>query len=370
MSSPSDDGKSEQDNTMSEHPLLGSDEHDFERNEGPHRRHRRVQDTNLHSVVEVVRQSSVLTKIFKTIAPTSLRHGLATSLSSSSILQLLDSIPWKPSMLFNVTVDPTFHRNTYTSNFGKSLIILDVDTRSWLPEPASNMSELVWGRLNHYIYAKMHGYDYKFIHAPNPHKDTHATWAKLPAILDTLKEGYKFVVFTDSDVIFPHLKIPLEYLLERWDITSEIALAMALVPDGETHRDSVANRTHLNSGFMIAQNIPVAHDMLKDWIACPTEAKFKGCAHWKQTKWHEQSAFGNYVRYAYPGRVRELPCDEANGNRFLNLTDPPKCGGKLVSHFWKEKDKISLGVQASVAEMVLPGVVDDMMREWVVADGS
>lgn len=76
----------------------------------------------------------------------------------------------------------------------------------------------------------MHGYDYKFVRAP-AHAGLHATWAKVQAVRDVLQQGYQYVVFTDSDVIFPHLKIPMEYLLDHWNVTADIALTLGYAPN-------------------------------------------------------------------------------------------------------------------------------------------
>lgn len=75
------------------------------------------------------------------------------------------------------------------------------------------------GISNHYLYAMIHGYDYKFYHALDM-PDHHATWIK-PHIFKELLPDYEFVVFMDADAIVSHLEVPLEWMFNRWGIVSD-----------------------------------------------------------------------------------------------------------------------------------------------------
>lgn len=183
--------------------------------------------------------------------------------------------------------------------------------------------------------AQIHGYDYKFIRTYKP-EERIPHWLKVNAMLDVLSD-YDFVIFIDTDAQFQHPEIPVEWLLNRWNITHQTALALAREPDRAYNLDA-NGRLNDNTGFMIAQNIPRTHEMLKAWISCPDEPieEFKGCAHWKTTFLGEQGAFSEYlrVRYNEPDDVIELPCDESNGYPGAD----GECHGRLVRHVWTAKD--------------------------------
>jgi len=55
----------------------------------------------------------------------------------------------------------------------------------------------------------------------------------------------------------------------------------------------------LNTGFVIAQKLPLTLKMMKAWKECPTEKKYKGCGYWKENWSHEQRAFSEYIRYDF-----------------------------------------------------------------------
>ncbi|KAF2184101.1 hypothetical protein K469DRAFT_710007 [Zopfia rhizophila CBS 207.26] len=227
------------------------------------------------------------------------------------------------------------HKALYTSSLGKDICILDVDTR-----PFENKNQIFHspdfdfqhlepysaGILNHYTYAKLHGYDYKFINAAN-YSDRNPTWIKPSALANTLK-SYKFVIFLDADAIFHHMQVPIEWLLNYWAINSTTSLAMALDPPESQNNDTFGRR-YTNTGFIIAQNNPRTFDILKAWDECPNDERYPGCSEWKKPRFHEQSAFGTYVRYDYEEYIKELPCDEANGE-----WDHDLCRGTFISHFW------------------------------------
>ncbi|PNS14794.1 hypothetical protein CAC42_2023 [Sphaceloma murrayae] len=245
---------------------------------------------------------------------------------------------------------------------GKELVILDVDNRPWDIRNANDMSQLSWGRLNHYLYAKTHGYDYRYLQAPATPSGTHATWVKVEAIWKVLQEGYKYVVFTDSDVVFPYLNLPLEYLLTEWNVTSEIAITAGYAPDEPAKYDHTHHRRMINTGFMVVQDTPVTAQLFKDWIECPTNVKYANCSDWKDVFWHEQSAWSELVRYDYLPYTRELPCDSVNGAPEHSLEGDRKCTGKYVRHYWVAKDQVKHAVQESIANLVVPGAMADLSK--------
>ena len=94
--------------------------------------------------------------------------------------------------------------------------------------------------------------------------------------------------------------------------------------------------------------------MYKAWAECPSETKYKGCAHWKTDWAHEQAAFGNYLRYDYdrPDDIRVLPCVEANGAP--EAANRGGCKGVFVRHFWVDKGLVAKNLADSVMQYFLP----------------
>jgi len=231
----------------------------------------------------------------------------------------------------------------YKKNMGKEILVLDLDTRPLESTNKFNEGKYDWreinhvsgGVFNHYTYAQIHGYVYKFIHAKN-FKDRHATWIKPSALANELKK-YKWIVFLDADATFRHLHLPIEWLLNYWEIKPQHSITMALDPwdplEPQYNSDRF-NRTYTNTGFMLVQNNRHTMDILKAWHECPDDKRYPGCSEWKQPKFHEQSAFGEYIRYDFEEHIKELPCAEANGFPGVTVSN---CQGKFIRHYWFDK---------------------------------
>lgn len=256
------------------------------------------------------------------------------------------------------------HANLYPEPLGKQVCLIDVDNRPWNIEEGllgggdNKQVRRAWGRLNHYLYASLHGYDYKFVKAP-PYDNRHNTWVKVREIHNILKQGYRFVVFTDADVIFPLLQLPLEEMMSYWNITSEIAMAGALDPNAPQNGDG-HGRINVNTGFLIAQQTHITDQLMDEWEECPEETKFEGCARTKEIPFHEQSAYSRFIRYEFPNNTIDLPCSEANGRSTLK----GECKGKFVEHYWLGKDEVQAAVEKSIARMVMPGMAAKLIDEW------
>ncbi|KAG8628256.1 hypothetical protein KVT40_004129 [Elsinoe batatas] len=285
---------------------------------------------------------------------------------SSDIPAMLKQMPWNPSMLppypvldqFRERAD--FSSSRFPTPLGGKVVLLDVDTRPWSIPDASNMTQISYGRANHWLYAKMHGYDYKYVQAPELPGDIRQTWVKVDAIRNVLLEGYQFIVFTDYDIVFPHLKIPIEWFLDFWNVTPEIILTVGSVPNRTDKYDQFHRHLSINTGFMIIQNAPRALDMLKDWAECPSEVKYPGCAQWKIKLSNEQNAYADYVRYTYPNTTRDIECDQVTSSEFMTMPRAKKCRGTLIQHFWAKKDEVKNAVQASIANLIFPEVIREM----------
>lgn len=179
----------------------------------------------------------------------------------------------------------------------------------------------------------IHGYDYKFIQSPS-YTDRHQTWVKVPMIREALKT-YDIVVFMDADAVFHYHHLPLEWLFNHWNITSETLIAMALDPDRDFNKDERGN-VNLNTGFIIAQASKRTTEMFNIWEDCVTDETWENCSKWRYEWSHEQAAFSNFLRYEYtqPNEVISLPCAEANG---YPSQAELGCTGEFVRHYWLDK---------------------------------
>ncbi|OQE35265.1 hypothetical protein PENCOP_c014G04930 [Penicillium coprophilum] len=242
----------------------------------------------------------------------------------------------------------------FTKQLGKKILILDVDSRnldgpkgllSKAPLNATGLPPDTSGRLNHFMFAMIHGYDYRLVQISRAVGRT-GTWTKVTAIKEALKH-YEYVVFLDADAMILYPNLPLEWLFNYWEITPETLVAMALDPEAP-HNHDWNGRTFLNTGFIIAQESPRTHELFEAWETCPTETRYPDCARWGREWPHEQSAFGNHVRYEFnrPEDIRVLSWAEANGCPKVASTG---CVGEFVRHYWGDK----LSLPAAVGDVVL-----------------
>lgn len=205
----------------------------------------------------------------------------------------------------------------------------------------------------------------------------------MPHVFHELVPEYDFVVAMDADVTVSHLEVPLEWMFNRWGIGRNTS--MALPWDTEEFRDGVSISTDsqglrvLNTGFVVAQNLPLTMNMLSAWKDCTTEARYAGCGKWKQEWSHEQRAFSEYIRhdpeFNSPGResILGISCDDAVGwpgfkedvNRGYPITE---CNGNFLRHHTlmkeKVKDSSSTSVMQALAQILQKVVVQRKDEVW------
>lgn len=184
----------------------------------------------------------------------------------------------------------------------------------------------------------IHGYEYRYIHAPtwSDRDPRFGTWVKVVMMKEALKE-FDVVVFMDSDAHMTNMELPVEWLMNYWDIHKNIMVAMAYDPDEPQNFDPKGN-IYLNTGFVIAQRSRRTQQMYKTWAECPLELHYKDCANYRTNMFHEQSAFGRFVRYDFKSGIRDLPCAEANGcPEAINRGKIGGCKGTFVRHYWHDK---------------------------------
>lgn len=263
---------------------------------------------------------------------------------------------------------------------GKKVLIVDIDTRNPTGEnELLNPERIDWETLeskdgglvstammNHYLYAMIHGYDYKFYHAQEM-KDHYNTWIS-PHVFRELLPDYQFVVAMDADVVVTHLELPLEWLFNRWGIREETS--MALPWDTEEIRQGASISTDskglrvLNTGLVIAQNSSTTLELLEAWRDCTSETRYKGCSQWKYEWSHEQRAFSEYIRYDFnktPETIVSLPCDDAVGwpgfredvlSQSTLDEDVSDCSGTMFRHYTKDKSLVKDTAAASVMQVL------------------
>lgn len=166
-------------------------------------------------------------------------------------------------------------------------------------------------------------------------------------MISKILQEHDVCLYLDSDAIFYRLDLPFEFLLNYWRIMpGATAMAMALDPNSDNNKDKFG-RVYLNTGFIIAQNIPRTYEILDAWQGCPDAtkgSKYENCSDFKTAapgKGTDQAAMGTYIRYDFDGEedIRELPCTEANGYPQSHSG----CYGDFIRHVWTGKDTFLRG---------------------------
>ncbi|KAH7306027.1 hypothetical protein B0I35DRAFT_471536 [Stachybotrys elegans] len=235
----------------------------------------------------------------------------------------------------------------WTKPLREKLCIIDLDNRPWSepgelwgPKPMSwdqskPVHGLSLGVLNHWVYAKIHGYKYYFIDFEE-YNDRRASWKK-PTIMAKILEQHDVCLFLDSDAIFHHLDLPFEWLMNYWDVHADNnSLALAFDPEADNNKDEFGT-VYLNTGFIIAQNNEKTFEIMREWNDCAEEGgTHPDCVNFRLNrpgKPTDQGGFGTYIRYDYPDDIKSLPCDEANGFPESNSG----CNGLFIRHLWTGK---------------------------------
>ncbi|SMR48131.1 unnamed protein product [Zymoseptoria tritici ST99CH_1A5] len=236
----------------------------------------------------------------------------------------------------------------WTKPLGKDLCIFDFDNRDfnktgqiWADElmtwnKPNKVHGLSLGILNHWLYAKIHGYKYYYIDIEPFADGRRASWKK-PILIPALLDHHSTCIFMDSDAIFPHLDLPFEWIMNHFALDPTVdVLAMAIDPDKPYNKDRTG-KLYLNTGFIIAQDQPKTREIMDEWRVCPEEGgRHPECTAFKKQMFNvtDQGGFGTFIRYDFEGSVRHLPCKEANGFP----QSETECQGELISHLWTGKD--------------------------------
>ncbi|KAF2084147.1 hypothetical protein K490DRAFT_8281, partial [Saccharata proteae CBS 121410] len=266
----------------------------------------------------------------------------------------------------------------FPTPLGSRLCILDFDSRPLsgpnelfsplhhISYPAAAPDSLGLGILNHGLYALVHGYRHFFVRT-GVREGRGPSWAK-PGVIKDTTSGCEVVIFLDSDAIFRHLELPAEWLLNRWGVTRDTKLAMALDPGSlegvEVGFNDVDGERMHNTGFIVAVRSERTREILEAWAGCVDGERdeggdgsasasaragklgFPGCEKWAYNWPLDQGAWAEFVRRRFneSGDVRDLPCQEANGYEGSGT----ECDGLFVEHLWRAKwllkERVGLGV--------------------------
>jgi hypothetical protein len=229
----------------------------------------------------------------------------------------------------------------------EKICIIDLDNRpfnetgeifgptkmSW--DRPNEVHGLSMGLLNHWVYAKIHGYKYYYVTFDN-YEDRRASWKKPPIMSQILKD-HDACLYLDSDAVFNHLDLPFEWLMNYWGLHhTNNSMALAYDPGSDNNKDEFG-QVYLNTGFIVAQNNKKTFEIMKEWQGCPEEdgrhpdcVKFRTAGPGRPT---DQGGFGTYTRYDYQEHIKSLKCTEANGFPESHSG----CDGTFIRHLWTGK---------------------------------
>lgn len=150
---------------------------------------------------------------------------------------------------------------------------------------------------------------------------------------------------------------PYQWLRKRLNVTQ----------DSLTHPEPLRSwvsgldtRGHpaLNAGVMIIQRTPDTLEMMRRWAECPIGG-YEGCEKLMMNWPAEQGALTEYVRYEFPDRFREIPCDEALGYPGISIG----CSGRLVRHYTSEEGLIRRVMGDILLERIMGAVQRGIVQE-------
>jgi hypothetical protein len=131
-----------------------------------------------------------------------------------------------------------------------------------------------WGKYTVDInktYAKKNGYDFHYFNTPFDPSVTHA-WQKIPAFNKLFEHvnGYKYVMYIDTDAIFYDHSIKIEDIISKYD-------GDVLVCSDEANS---AGKYKVNGGALIIKNTPESIELLQKWWELRNEYKEFAFEQW------------------------------------------------------------------------------------------
>jgi hypothetical protein len=144
--------------------------------------------------------------------------------------------------------------------------------------------------------------------------------------------------------------------------------------DGKPHSVDSFGIPVLNGGFVITQHNDLTFAMLSPWGNCTTEARYPGCAQWKNKWSHEQRAFSEYVRWdpefnQTENFVMGIPCDDVMGWKgFKNLAESrgnkgiDDCKGSFLRHYTIGKEFVKEGGNQVLTQAMVEVMQKNLLR--------
>ncbi|KIW01492.1 uncharacterized protein PV09_06972 [Verruconis gallopava] len=185
-------------------------------------------------------------------------------------------------LLVSVTADEITtedqHKHTlekikpWTTPSNSRLCILDIETDRQKPRA----SERIWrspptvhpGTLNHYIYARIHGYSYKSGDGSMFMQSSSDLERVLFKVEELFREQCQTVVLVDAALGFSEMNLPIEWLFNRWEVTKETPFAFAYNPEQRETRFP---------GLMIIQNVANGEGLAAARNCLDTNGQDIGC---------------------------------------------------------------------------------------------
>lgn len=185
-----------------------------------------------------------------------------------------------------------------TRRIRKKILILQYDDR-----PISQEYKTLMSRNKE--YAKIHGYEYKFV--TSGHKDIPPYWRKVELVKELLPH-YKGVLWLDTDAVVFNMKFPLEKLTrsphmfykcqDKWRFPNK----------------------HFNAGVWLIKNTPEMNSLMDDWSNLYKKDDWLKNAtdKWHTTgKWsnitYEQGSFIDTIQPKYKKYIKRVPCNIFQG---------------------------------------------------------
>lgn len=186
-------------------------------------------------------------------------------------------------------------------------------------------------------------------------------------MLQEALKTHEVAVFLDNDVGFHYPHVPLEWLMNHWDVTDKTLIAMAQDVDESNAFSETTGARSLSTGFIIVQQSARTQEMFDSWLQCPQEpdSYYQGCKDWMVDWAHEQAAFRDYIQPLYNGseEVVTIPCDEANGSPDGPGNGPSNCTGAFLRHYWHHKHLVKRELTDGIMPYVTSRLHEELHRD-------
>mmetsp|Transcript_29576 Transcript_29576/g.75393 ORF Transcript_29576/g.75393 Transcript_29576/m.75393 type:complete len:340 (-) Transcript_29576:1029-2048(-) len=212
----------------------------------------------------------------------------------------------------------------------------------------SNLSPAVISSWYTHMYAKRHGLEYT-LHSVRgvPSNDGRRTrfFMKTFVVPRYLKE-VDFLLVLDFDAMVSEFDQDIRCLLEMWgfncerqrSVNKDKAEPIFLGSEDPAYNiwnyqvyDDGRKWLNINTGFMVVRSTERSREL---WDAY-TDIVKSNVSWWGPMWYHDQGFWNGYVRKLMrPGEQVALPCEEANGYRWVGNHGQWGCSGKWITHGW------------------------------------